>query len=128
MHWVSILGPDRRPEIMLTFSATKKYSDTNCGRTHEDNSLYIIVTTPLFGALALLIWFLRVLSRYMTGFRATWGMDDWIMVPTIVRTIPQEPPEQFQLIMSDRFYSHDMSILDSRQAWPRQRHVSLILQ
>jgi hypothetical protein len=44
----------------------------------------IIITTPLFGALALISFFLRVLSRFMTGIKASWGMDDWMMVPVVV--------------------------------------------
>ena len=65
-------------------AATKRFSDVSCQRPHEDNSLQIIVTTPLFGALALLFFALRVLARYCKGFKATWGLDDWVMVPTMV--------------------------------------------
>ena len=65
-------------------AATKRFSDVSCQRPHEDNSLQIVVTTPLFGAIALVFFALRVLSRYCTGFKATWGLDDWVMVPTMV--------------------------------------------
>jgi hypothetical protein len=102
--------------LVLTSSATKKYSDVSCGRSHEDNSLQIIVTTPLFGALALLIWILRLVSRYLTGFRATWGMDDWIMVPVVVSGC-DTVWEAGQLTMTDRIYTYDMSILDPCEAW-----------
>ncbi|KAF3008299.1 hypothetical protein E8E14_005381 [Neopestalotiopsis sp. 37M] len=89
--------------------STKKYSDVSCGRSHEDNSLQIIVTTPLFGALALLIWILRLVSRYLTGFRATWGMDDWIMVPVVIASIPMTC---LSWILAKHGLGHDMWMVD----------------
>lgn len=34
--------------------------------------------------MAVVFFFLRVLSRYCNGFKATWGLDDLVMIPTVV--------------------------------------------
>jgi hypothetical protein len=75
---------DEASVLALTVSATKRYSDITCQRSHVDNSKPIIVTTPLFGALALVFFILRIISRCYTGV-ATWGLDDLVMIPTMVR-------------------------------------------
>lgn len=68
----------------------QKVAAINCNRPGEDNSIQVAVITPLFGILAILFFLLRVLARFMTGIRTSWGWDDWAMVPTVV-SIPDSP-------------------------------------
>ncbi|KAH8673438.1 hypothetical protein BX600DRAFT_205209 [Xylariales sp. PMI_506] len=67
---------------------TEKYDTVTCGYSTPDNSKEVSITTPVFGVLAILAFILRVVSRWVTGFKATWGLDDWVMVPAVVASIP----------------------------------------
>jgi len=67
--------------------AAKKYSDVSCKRPVNDRTTEVIVSTPVFGALAVLVFALRVLARGVVGWQS-WGWDDWIMVPCVLLSIP----------------------------------------
>ncbi|KAH7018230.1 uncharacterized protein B0I36DRAFT_368269 [Microdochium trichocladiopsis] len=67
--------------------ATKKFSDVSCKRPVNDRSLPVVVVTPVFGALALVIFGLRVLARGVVGWQS-WGLDDWLMIPCVLLSIP----------------------------------------
>lgn len=67
--------------------AAKKFSDVSCKRPVNDRTTEVIVSTPVFGALAVLVFGLRVLARGVVGWQS-WGWDDWLMVPCVLLSIP----------------------------------------
>ncbi|KAJ1331186.1 CFEM domain-containing protein [Microdochium nivale] len=67
--------------------AAKRFSDITCQRPVNDRSLVLLVVTPVFGILAILVFGLRVLARGLIGWHS-WGLDDWLMVPCMVLSIP----------------------------------------
>lgn len=62
----------------------QRISAITCQRLTEDNSMQIAIITPLFGILAIVFFLLRILARYLTGMKSSWGYDDWVMLPTVV--------------------------------------------
>lgn len=64
----------------------QKFSDETCERPKVDRSGIARVVPPIFGALAVLLFSLRVVARCGYGKRG-WGADDWAIVPSVVATV-----------------------------------------
>ncbi|KAF3017114.1 hypothetical protein E8E14_009184 [Neopestalotiopsis sp. 37M] len=67
--------------------ATTKYSKDSCGVEPVDRTAQVVIVPMVFGALALLAFGVRVMSRVHMG-HGTWGMGDWAITAAVVFMIP----------------------------------------
>jgi hypothetical protein len=67
---------------------TERFDAETCDWPVTDDSLGLKVITPLFGVLAVIVFCLRVWARWLTGLMLTWGADDWVMLGTVLASIP----------------------------------------
>lgn len=67
---------------------TERFDGETCDWPVTNDSLGLKVITPLFGVLAVIFFGLRVWARWLTGLMITWGADDWVMLATVVASIP----------------------------------------
>lgn len=67
---------------------TERFDAEACDWPVTDESLGLKVITPLFGVLAVVFFCLRVWARWLTGMMTAWGSDDWVMLATVVASIP----------------------------------------
>lgn len=67
-----------------TMIATQRYSKTTCGVKGRDRTHLVQAVGIIFGALGVLAFGLRVMSRVFTGPNRSWGADDWIMTVSVV--------------------------------------------
>ncbi|KAK9770599.1 hypothetical protein AB5N19_11420 [Seiridium cardinale] len=68
--------------------STERFDAETCDWPVTDESLGLKVITPLFGVLAVIFFCLRVWARWLTGLTAAWGPDDWVMLATVVASVP----------------------------------------
>ena len=68
------------------FTATAKYSEVSCGRPERDRSDEVAITAIVGCALATVSVILRIIARW-TGAGGEWGIDDFIIVPTMFVSI-----------------------------------------
>lgn len=61
----------------------QKFSDVLCDRPRVDNSLPAKIIAPLFISIAALCFSVRILARWQHGLRASWRLDDWLIVPAV---------------------------------------------
>ncbi|KAH7031558.1 uncharacterized protein B0I36DRAFT_227669, partial [Microdochium trichocladiopsis] len=64
----------------------QKFSDETCGKVMVDKSGPARIVPPIFGALAVLLFVIRIVARFTSGKRS-WGADDWAIVPAVVAMI-----------------------------------------
>ncbi|KAF7530961.1 hypothetical protein G7054_g9329 [Neopestalotiopsis clavispora] len=67
---------------------TERFDSETCDWPVTNDSLGLKIITPLFGVLAVIVFCLRVWARWLTGLMITWGADDWVMLVTVVFSIP----------------------------------------
>lgn len=72
----------------LRKTVTERFDAETCEWPVTDESLGLKVITPLFGVIAVIFFCLRVWSRWLTGLVVAWGADDWVMLVTVVASIP----------------------------------------
>ena len=70
----------------VPFTATAKYSEVSCGRPERNRSDQVTITAIIGCVLATVSVVLRVISRW-TGAGGQWGVDDFIIVPTMFVSI-----------------------------------------
>ena len=68
---------------MLIALATEKYSKDSCGVKPRDRTRKVAVIGLTFGALALIAYGLRIMSR-INGSGGSFGMDDYVMTLAMV--------------------------------------------
>ncbi|KAI1864415.1 uncharacterized protein JN550_008972 [Neoarthrinium moseri] len=67
---------------------TERFNAETCDWPVTNDSLGLKVITPLFGVLAVIVFCLRVWARWLTGLMVAWGADDWVMLATVITSIP----------------------------------------
>lgn len=67
-----------------TKTVVRRFSDISCGRIGIDTTAVSTqVITSIFTGLAVIFFILRVLSRWQSGLRTSWGADDWLILPAV---------------------------------------------
>jgi len=66
----------------------QRFSDVLCNRPRIDNSSSIKVIMPVFTSLAALCFAIRVYARWESGLRASWRIDDSLIVLTAAALVP----------------------------------------
>lgn len=67
-----------------TKPVVQRFSDISCGRIGIDTTAVSTqVITSIFTGLAVIFFTLRVLSRWQSGLRTSWGADDWLILPAV---------------------------------------------